>query len=96
MTEVQNTGVGSLSLLQGIFLTQESNQGLCIAAQRKLRTSSLAGTLFKKVTAHQSAVSSVGSSVMNLREKKGIPALMVFGVGVGVLVCQDCCAKAHR
>ena len=24
----QNTGVGSLSLLQGIFLTQESNQGL--------------------------------------------------------------------
>ena len=23
-----NTGVGSLSLLQGIFLTQESNQGL--------------------------------------------------------------------
>ena len=25
---VQNTGVGSLSLLQGVFLTQESNQGL--------------------------------------------------------------------
>ena len=25
---IQNTGVGSLSLLQGIFLTQESNQGL--------------------------------------------------------------------
>ena len=25
---VQNIGVGSLSLLQGIFLTQESNQGL--------------------------------------------------------------------
>ena len=24
----QNTGVGSLSLLQGIFLTQKSNQGL--------------------------------------------------------------------
>ena len=24
----QNTGVGSLSLLQGIFSTQESNQGL--------------------------------------------------------------------
>ena len=24
----QNTGVGSLSLLQGIFLTQESNQSL--------------------------------------------------------------------
>ena len=24
----QNTGVGNLSLLQGIFLTQESNQGL--------------------------------------------------------------------
>ena len=24
----KNTGVGSLSLLQGIFLTQESNQGL--------------------------------------------------------------------
>ena len=24
----QNTGVGSLSLLQGIFLTQELNQGL--------------------------------------------------------------------
>ena len=24
----QNTGVGSFSLLQGIFLTQESNQGL--------------------------------------------------------------------
>ena len=24
----RNTGVGSLSLLQGIFLTQESNQGL--------------------------------------------------------------------
>ena len=24
----QNTGVGSLSLLQGIFLTQESNRGL--------------------------------------------------------------------
>ena len=24
----QNTGVGSLCLLQGIFLTQESNQGL--------------------------------------------------------------------
>ena len=24
----QNTGVGSLSLFQGIFLTQESNQGL--------------------------------------------------------------------
>ena len=24
----QNTGVGSLSLLQGIFLTQESNWGL--------------------------------------------------------------------
>ena len=27
----QNTGVGSLSLLQGIFLIQESNWGLCIA-----------------------------------------------------------------
>ena len=27
----QNTGVGSLSLLQGIFLTQESNWGLLIA-----------------------------------------------------------------
>ena len=26
--EAQNTGVGSLSLLQGIFLTQESNWGL--------------------------------------------------------------------
>ena len=26
-----NTGVGSLSLLQGIFLTQESNQVSCIA-----------------------------------------------------------------
>ena len=26
--EAQNTGVGSLSLLQGIFLTQESNRGL--------------------------------------------------------------------
>ena len=25
--ESKNTGVGSLSLLQGIFLTQESNQG---------------------------------------------------------------------
>ena len=24
----QNSGVGSLSLLQGVFLTQESNQGL--------------------------------------------------------------------
>ena len=24
----ENTGMGSLSLLQGIFLTQESNQGL--------------------------------------------------------------------
>ena len=24
----QNTGVGSLSILQGIFLTQESNRGL--------------------------------------------------------------------
>ena len=24
----QNTGVGSLSLLQGVFLTQESNRGL--------------------------------------------------------------------
>ena len=27
MREAQNTGVGSLSLLQGIFLTQDSNQG---------------------------------------------------------------------
>ena len=27
----QNTGVGSLSLLQGIFQTQESNQVSCIA-----------------------------------------------------------------
>ena len=27
----QNTGVGSLSLLQGIFLTQGSNPGLLIA-----------------------------------------------------------------
>jgi len=27
----KNTGVGSLSLLQGIFLTQESNQGLLLA-----------------------------------------------------------------
>ena len=27
----QNLGVGSLSLLQGIFPTQESNWGLCIA-----------------------------------------------------------------
>ena len=27
----QNTGVGSLSLLQGTFPAQESNQGLCIA-----------------------------------------------------------------
>ena len=27
----KNTGVGSLSLLQGIFLTQESNQVSCIA-----------------------------------------------------------------
>ena len=26
--KLKNTGVGSLSLLQGIFLTQESNQGL--------------------------------------------------------------------
>ena len=55
----------------------------------------MAGTLFKEVTAHQSAVSSVGSSVMNLRKEKGIPALIVFGVGVGVLVCQDCCARAR-
>ena len=27
----KNTGVGSLSLLQQIFLTQESNRGSCIA-----------------------------------------------------------------
>ena len=27
----KNTGVGSLSLLQGIFLTEELNWGLCIA-----------------------------------------------------------------
>ena len=29
----QNTGVGNLSLLQGIFLTQESNRGLLICRQ---------------------------------------------------------------
>ena len=29
--KLRNTGVGSLSLLQGIFLTQESNRGFCIA-----------------------------------------------------------------
>ena len=29
----QNTGVGSLSLLQGIFPSQESNRGLCIAGE---------------------------------------------------------------
>ena len=29
----KNTGMGSLSLLQGLFPTQESNQGLCIAGR---------------------------------------------------------------
>ena len=31
--EPKNTGVGSLSLLQGIFLTQESNRGLLLCRQ---------------------------------------------------------------
>ena len=34
-------------------------------------------------------------TVMNLRKEKGIPALIVFGVGVGISVHQDCCTK-HR
>ena len=31
--KLKNTGVGSLSLLQQILPTQESNQGLCIAGR---------------------------------------------------------------
>jgi len=33
---VQNTGVGSHSLLQGIFLTQESNHGLLVLQEDSL------------------------------------------------------------
>ena len=81
--------------MQGDSLPAELPEKPSQLKGNSLRTSSMAGTLFKEVTAHQSAVSSVGSSVMNLRKEKGIPALIVFGVGVGVLVCQDCCARAR-
>ena len=42
----QNTGVGSLSLLQGIFLTQESNQGLLHCRQILYQPSYLESQFF--------------------------------------------------
>ena len=41
----KNTGLGSLSLLQGIFLTQESNQGL-LHCRQLLYQLSYQGSLF--------------------------------------------------
>ena len=46
----ENTGVGSLSLLKGIFLTQESNQGLLPADRFFTSGAKLASTsMFQKI-----------------------------------------------
>ena len=52
----KNTGVGSLSLLEGIFLTQESNRGLSlpqVVVKMAIGTSSLVSCLvgvYKKIS----------------------------------------------
>ena len=45
----KNTGVGSLSLLQGIFLTQESNQGLLHCRQILLQLSYQGSPIHRKM-----------------------------------------------
>ena len=48
----QNTGVGSLSLLQGIFLTQGSNPGLPLCRQILYQLSHTRETLYEKNCTH--------------------------------------------
>ena len=74
----KNTAVGSLSLLQGIFLTQESNQGLLRCRQILYQLSYLSITCDKKMFVRKQNLES---------RKRQDRSCMSYGCSLKVIIC---------